>query len=69
MKILIEYAMDTAAIRETKPYLEKEIVKDLKSVGGNKKRVAKPSFLRNFQTQVNVFKRLSSGATSFAAEV
>ncbi len=52
MKILIEYAMDTAAIRETKPYLEKEIVKDLKSVGGNKKRVAKPSFLRNFQTQV-----------------
>ncbi|MEA1866362.1 MAG: hypothetical protein U9N46_14455, partial [Euryarchaeota archaeon] len=45
----------TAAIREIKPYLEKKIVKELKSVGGNKKRVAKPSFLRNFQTQVYVW--------------
>ncbi len=51
MKIPIYCAMDIAAIREIKPYLEKEIVKELKSVGGNKKRVAKPSFLRNFQTQ------------------
>ena len=46
--------MDTAAIREIKPHLEKEIVKDLKSVGGNKKRMTKPSFLRNFQTQAIV---------------
>ena len=58
VKISIYYAMDTAAIREIKPDLKKKSVKDLKSVGGNKKRVAKPSFLRNFQTQVNPSCRL-----------
>lgn len=57
MNIPIYCAMDTAAIREIKPYLEKEIVKELKSVGGNKKRVVKPSFLCNFQTQVKTMKK------------
>ena len=42
-------------IREIKPHIEKGIVKGLKSVGGNKKRVVKPPFLHNFQTHVIAF--------------